>query len=494
MSPPIKNIFVLMLENRSFDHMLGFSGLSGTDAATGEQTNINGPHGQFNTYAGVNYPVDATATDPMPVDPAHEFVDVVTQLCGADATYPLGGPYPNIDNSGFVAAYAYSPSPEEGDAPGDYGRIMSCQAQERLPVLTALASAFGVCDSWHSSLPGPTVPNRLFALAASSAGLDHSPSSAELITWETFDGLEFPNGTLFDQLTEADDWRIYSDGPTALSAALKGIHPFDIRQFSNFAADINQPNYSPRFTWIEPDYGDMILGTYKGGTSQHPLDGVTGGETLIKQTYEALRASPIWLDSLLIVTWDEHGGFYDHVAPPPASPPGDTVPGSKYNQYHFSFDRYGVRVPAVVVSPYIAAGSIDHRLYDHSSIPKTVAATFGLSALTARDEAANSPLSLLSLPEPRNNTPLTLPAPAQLPVAPAVPATAARPADAPLSGNAASFLHVAMRQDLAVSPPAQKHAILARVQAIRTRGEAAQYVSEVNTRVVAHRNSGGFNP
>jgi phospholipase C len=237
----------------------------------------------------------------------------------------------------------------------------------------------------------------------------------------------------------------------------------------------------------------MILGTYTGGTSQHPLDGVTGGERLIKQAYEALRASSIWTDSLLIVTWDEHGGFYDHVAPPPVRPPGDTAPGSKYNQYHFPFDRYGVRVPAVVVSPYIAAGAIDHRLYDHSSIPKTVAATFGLPTLTARDKAANSLLSLLSLPEPRD-TPATLPAIAQPPAAPAALATAALPADAPLSGNASSFLHVAMRQDLAMSPPAQKHAILARVQAIRTRGEAAQYVSEVNTRVVAHRNSGGFTP
>jgi phospholipase C len=371
---------------------------------------------------------------------------------------------------------------------------MSCQAKERLPVLNALASAFAVCDCWHSSLPGPTVPNRLFALAASSAGLDHSPSDAELITWEAFDGLEFPNGTLFDQLTKADDWRIYSDGPTALSAALKGVHPFDVRQFANFAADINNPIYAPRFTWIEPDYGDMILGTYKGGTSQHPLDGVTGGEMLIKQIYEALRASPIWTDSLLIVTWDEHGGFYDHVAPPPATPPGDSAPGSKYNQDHFAFDRYGVRVPSVVVSPYIAAGTIDHRLYDHSSIPKTVTATFGLPTLTARDNAANSPSSLLSLTEPRNNTPPTLPTPAQVPVAPVVLATAARPADAPLSGNAASFLHVAMRQDLAMSPPAQKHAILARVQAIRTRGEAAQYVSAVNARVTAHRSSRTFNP
>jgi phospholipase C len=487
MPPPIKNVFVLMLENRSFDHMLGFSGLSGTDAATGQATQINGQSGQSNSYAGKNYQVDDMASDPMPVDPAHEFVDVVTQLCGADATYPLGGPYPDIDNSGFVAAYAYSSSPDEGNAPGEYGRIMSCQAAANIPFLSQLAKSFAVCDSWHSSVPGPTVPNRFFALAASSGGLDHSPTDPELISWETLDGFEFPNGTLFDALDKADDWRIYSDGITSLAAAIKGVHPLDVRSYSDFAADISTPNYSPRFTWVEPNYGE--IGSYKGGTSQHPRDGVSGGDTLIKTTYETLRASAIWPNSLLIITWDEHGGFYDHVRPPPARPPADTTPGSKYNQYHFPFDRYGVRVPAVVISPYIPEGIIDHRLYDHSSIPKTMEAIFGLSPLTARDKSANSLLPLLSLSAPRADCPAQLPAPPPTQVAPAAVAVPAAPlpTDGPLSGNAVSFLHVAMRQDLALSPPSQKHAILTRVQAIRTREEAKLYVAQVAERVRAHR-------
>jgi len=125
-------------------------------------------------------------------------------------------------------------------------------------------------------------------------------------------------------------------------------------EFQRVRSDVAKRDYPWLYTWIEPNYGDVASRTYKGGNSQHPLDGVTHGEALIKATYEAIRNSPHWNNSLLIVTWDEHGGFYDHVAPPRnAEPPGDTQPGSKYNQYGFTFGQYGVRVPAIVVSPLI---------------------------------------------------------------------------------------------------------------------------------------------
>src|SRR5207245_6630087 len=114
----------------------------------------------------------------------------------------------------------------------------------------------------------------------------------------------------------------------------------------------------------------------------------THGEALIKMTYEAIRNSPIWKKSLLIITWDEHGGFFDHGSPPPAPAPGDTAPGSEHNQYGFTFERYGPRVPAVVISPLIPKNLIDHRLYDHASVPATLESLFGLTALTARDAKA----------------------------------------------------------------------------------------------------------
>jgi phospholipase C len=91
---------------------------------------------------------------------------------------------------------------------------------------------------------------------------------------------------------------------------------------SKFATDVSDPNYPAQFTWIEPNYGH-VASDYIGGSSQHPLDGVTGGEALIRATYEAIRNSPLWESSMLIITWDEHGGFFDHAPPPPATPPGD---------------------------------------------------------------------------------------------------------------------------------------------------------------------------
>ncbi len=145
------------------------------------------------------------------------------------------------------------------------------------------------------------------------------------------------------------------------------------------------------------------------GALDIPMDNVAGGEKLIKQVYEAIRRSPLWESSLLIVTWDEHGGFYDHVAPGKVAAPRDTKPGSKYNQYGFTFTQLGVRVPAVVISPLIPAGTIDHRAYDHSSIPKTVEEVFNMPPLTERDKKANSVKTLLTLASPRNETPDTLP-------------------------------------------------------------------------------------
>lgn len=488
MPPTIKNVFVLMLENRSFDHMLGFSGISGKDAETGQPTKINGLTGkESNSYRGQTYQVLPLGDETMPVDPGHEFLDVLEELCGSNASYPSGGAYPPINNSGFVSDYAFSHTSDEGNAPGNYGEILKCFSPAQLPVLNALSKSFAVCDNWHSSIPGPTWPNRLFAMGASSSGLDHSPRVEEILTWETADGLAFPNGSIFDLLNKnfpSNPWRIYSGDNFPIVAALKGITLFDFYRYEEFANAIAKPEYPWRFTWIEPNYGNMVSGTFRGGNSQHPLDGVTPGEKLIKDTYEAIRNSPHWDTSLLIVTWDEHGGFYDHAVPPDTVAPGDTQPHSKFNKYGFTFEKYGVRVPAVVVSPLIPANVIDHRLYDHSSIPKTIEKVFGLPPLTARDREANSVWSLLSLSTARTDAPTSLPSPsipAPVYTAQQVPA----PQSNANSGNLPGFVHVAMRHDLALSPPTQRATILARVQAIQTRAQASQYIAEVDARVQA---------
>jgi phospholipase C len=482
MAAAVSNIFVLMLENRSFDHMLGFSGISGTDAVSATTRQANGLTGsESNSYQGNSFAVTQPANAVMAADPGHEFTDTLEQLCGPNATYPAGGNYPGINNSGFVSDYGSHVSSRFGD-------IMKCFSPGQLPVLNALAKSFALCDSWFASMPGPTFPNRFFACAASSGGLDHSPTTAEILTWETISGFAFPHGSIFDALAQkfATGWRIYAGDSFPLATALKGIHRAGVVDFSAFASDVAKPDYPSPYTWIEPNYGDVAAGTYEGGNSQHPLDGVTQGEALIKATYEAIRNSPHWNTSLLIVTWDEHGGFYDHVQPPRAVPPGDTQPGSKYNHYGFTFAQYGVRVPAVVVSPLIPANIIDNRLYDHASIPATVEAAFGLPPLTARDSGANNVLPLLSLAEPRTDCPTALPEPALL-VAAKIRQRVPRMSDTVDSGNLPGHLLAAMRLDMVLSPPSETHAILARAQAIQTRGQARQYVHEVESKKGAER-------
>jgi len=485
MSTSVDHVFVLMLENRAFDHMLGFSGITGNDAETGASTTINGLTGsEANIFNGITHRVSQGADDVMPVDPGHEFNNVLEQLCGTGASYPAGGVYPAITNSGFVASYVASGG---GANPGE---VMKCFKSSQLPVLDALAREFALCDNWYASLPGPTWPNRMFVHAASSSGLDHSPSKAEIIEWETLGGFEFKAGSLFDAMRKKGiSWRLYAGDDFPMVAALKDISLFDIRHYGNFAADLAQPTYPYSYIFIEPSYD--VINEYRNSASQHPLTDITLGESLIKETYEAIRNSPYWNSSLLIITWDEHGGFYDHAIPPSAAAPGDTSPGSKYNQYGFTFRQYGPRVPAIIISPLIPKNVIDHRLYDHASIPATIEAVFGLNALTQRDAKANRVDKLLSLTTPRPDAPTTLPSPPTAPAAPAVmkmsapdlsTTSAPRPNDSVNDGNLPGILQVAMRQDTEMSPE-RRDEILARVGSIQTREQARQYLAEVQQNV-----------
>jgi phospholipase C len=482
---PIQHVFVLMLENRSFDHMLGFSGIAGTDAATGQPTRINGLTGnESNTFNGQSYPVTEGADFRMPVDPSHEFPDVLLQLCGPHATYAKGGQYPPIDNSGFVASYAAT------GGSGAPGEVMKCYGPAQLPVLNALAGEFVVCDNWQSPMPGPTWPNRMFVHAASSGGLDHSPTVPEIAEWESIDGFSFPNGDIFDRLKSNGVTRcLYGGDDFPMVAALKGISLSDIRQYSLFQSDLAQNTYPYTYVFIEPSYD--TLHDYKSGTSQHPLGDVTAGEALIKETYEAIRNSAFWNNSVLIVVWDEHGGFFDHAMPGAAVAPGDTTPDAKFNNNGFTFQQSGGRVPAVVISPLIPRNLIDHRVYDHSSIPKFLESLFGTNSLTERDANAADLSALITLTTARTDAPPTLPAPAvsvqPLPsfraASPAVSTTTVtRPSDTVNKGNLPAVVHSAMQQDLAMSPD-QRAAIVSRVKTIHTRADAAQYMAEVQRKV-----------
>jgi len=487
---PIEHVFVLMLENHSFDNLLGFSGIPGVQHAWPDDANC---------YDDIWYSVGAPgAPVTMPTDPGHEIADVTEQLCGNRFALQPFQPYPTtITKSGFVSNYATSTSEQNPRLPvsSEYRDVMACfDTPHQLKVLHALATQFTVCDMWFASVPGPTFPNRFFLHGASSNGWADTPSIDVIKNWIT-SGQKFtyPSGaSIFDRLAQrGNPWRVYydTDGPAIGSVpwvtVIEGVdYPTDVHPLSELGRDLAGA-YPYAYTFIEPNYGDIASGTFAGGSSQHPCDGMGRGEALIKTTYELVRNSSIWEQSLLVVLYDEHGGFYDSVAPGRAVQPDD---GSAWdpaiNACGFLFDHYGVRVPAVVVSPWTAAG-VDHTVYDHASVPATIEHLFGLAPLTARDAAANHLGPLIGERRPRTDCPLTLPDPVPDP-APRADGQGAGLDDEPLPD--AHSLYGALASlalaDLRVSSsPAEQLGARRRFASLRTRGDARAYADEVVARL-----------
>ena len=484
----IKHVFVLMLENHSFDNMLALSGIPGITAATTSN---------YNSYNGANYYVSGPAPESMPTDPGHEFTDTLEQLAGEGATYQPEGAYPTINNSGFAANYATTTT--EGPTPStdEIGDIMKCfDTESQLPMLYQLASDFVLCDHWFSSLPGPTWPNRFFLHGASSNGLDHSPTDAELTEWETVDGFKYPNGSIFDRMNSANiTWHLYHDdngpieGEVSQVSAIHGIQMWDVHPVTDLVTALQSADYPYQYTFIEPNYGDIIDGSYSGGSSQHPVDGVAGGETLIQQVYNAIFSSPIWDSSMLIITYDEHGGFYDHVAPGPVTAPNDGSNNSKYNEFGFNFTQYGVRVPAVIVSPYTYGGGVDHTVYDHTSVLATLEYLFGLDPLTDRDAQANA-LEHLITGNAAADMPRTLERAApRAPKSESATPPLASESDPVVEGSMlAAFVGTLLKADSGLAKtPEERAAAVKRHQGVNTRGEARAYLREVMARVQAER-------
>ena len=433
----------------------------------------------------------------MPVDPAHEFPDVLQQLCGQG-----GGLHSRWLLSAHCRQRLRSLLCAERVVEAIQPEILRCFSPSQLPVLNALAREFAVCDNWFAPMPGPTWPNRFFMHAASSNGLDHSPDNRG--DRSLGDVGRLPLSRRLDLRVDGPSQghlaSLYAGDDFPMVAALKGIQfvagpPVSRNPGRMFPSE----NYGVAYTFIEPSYN--VLSDYKCSTSQHPLDDVTRGEALIRATYQAVRNSPQWEKSLIVITWDEHGGFYDHVAPPAAIAPGDNDSASDHNQSGFTFQRYGGRVPAVAISPWIPRNLVDHRVHDHTSILATVENLFGMPALTRRDAAANNLTALLTLAGPRNDAPLELPQPAisGVPGCPPVdftdaavpdsaPPPVARPDDPVNDGNVAGVLHSALRGDLASSPAAARSKILAQFSLpIKTCADARQYADAVRSKLRAAR-------
>jgi phospholipase C len=384
-----------MLENGSFDRMLGFmrspaypiEGLTGQETVPIDPMDRRSPRVAVTTgvpYRG-SFNVNST-DDKTAIDPGHDFTSVLNQISRGSTN---GEP----TNEGFIWSYAHQTNSTTEHAQ----KIVQCFAPDQLPVLTTLAREFAICDHWFSSIPGPTWPNRLFVHAATSAG--HVDNVFYLGAY-TMD-------TIYDRLDQSGvSWKIYfHDFPQAilLDHLQTETSRTRFRLFEEFLTDARNGTL-PNYAFIEPRYADFLL--FKAN-DQHPPHDVALGEYLIADVYEALRASPQWEHSLLVITYDEHGGIYDHLPPPPTVNPDGKV--SRNPEFHF--DRLGVRVPTVLVSPYIPNGTIDSQVYDHTSLLATIEKRFQLSPLTKRDATAHTFDTNLRLAAPRRNTPETLPRP-----------------------------------------------------------------------------------
>lgn len=278
--------------------------------------------------------------------------------------------------------------------------------QDSLPALQGLAREFLICDNWFSSMPGPTWPNRFFIHSGTCLGHIHMPSRKEPQYLYKYD-----QDTIYDKLNNANkQWCIYHDGipqsivMTHLLTEYAGsIFTSKYRGMKGFFEDTkNHEKYFPDYAFIEPCYSG------KNENDQHPPVGVASGEQLIASVYNNIRSNDaLWKSTLLIIIYDEHGGFFDHVPPPSTVAPDD-------NTKEFSFDRLGVRVPAILISPWVQKG-VCKTLFDHSSILRYLCEKWNMEPISSRtsSEAGNFQSKsfaniLTKLSTPRTDTPLTI--------------------------------------------------------------------------------------
>ncbi len=375
----IEHIVVLILENRSFDHMLGccqqlYPTLEGVNPTAPARTNSDG---------STSYPQEPGAARILSHDPRHETSDVLFQLEGPNAGF--------VKN--FAQAYPQSTTAERAE-------IMKYHALDALPALHTLARNFTICDHWFASVPGSTWTNRLFALSGTSLGRVQMPTGLLTLNLHWYD-----QPTIFDRLNEQHiSWKVYfGDVPSSLLF----VHQWEpqnavrYRPMTAFYEESAGPAEEfPAFCFLEPSFFSP------GANDDHPVHDVWEGEALIANVYNALRANAqLWSSTLLVIFFDEHGGFYDHVAPPAAIPPD-------HHQEEYSFTRLGVRVPALLMSPWVAPGVFSDVL-DHTSLLKFLIDKWRLRGLGNRTETANTFSSAL-LADPRN-TPSALSLPGGVP-------------------------------------------------------------------------------
>jgi phospholipase C len=382
----LKHIVVLMMENRSFDHMLGYLQAEDPriDGVDGTQSNPDS--------AGKEIPVspDADYQSQLQPDPGHDFESVRLQIHGDAPGEPK--------MRGFVKAYFNM----RKDVANSHN-IMKCFKPEMLSALSPIAKGYALCTRWFSSLPGPTIPNRAFAHWGTSFG--------RVVQNPFFVGVKYK--TIYERLVaNGRTSKVYyynlGSGTIAMTSVLSD-QPNLFGSLQEFEAACDSGNL-PDYSFVEPNYNDQNTASGRDWASdQHPDHHVLAGERFIASVYmNIVRNEDLRRSTLFVVVYDEHGGIYDHVEPPAACCP-DEPEFVKNNDYGFAFDQLGVRVPAILISPWIPAGTvISDRVFDHASIPATVSNFFlpdWDGVRSPREKGATTFLDYLTLPEPRKKFP-----------------------------------------------------------------------------------------
>jgi phospholipase C len=400
----VEHFIVLMLENRSYDQMLGALGGAYDGVANGTRLDFEHPDGKHDSARVLH----GAPPDRFSPDPGHNFHATAAQIHGSGP----GGP---ADMRGFARRYVHDHPDVLNDDGKKLKHYFTIYGDGRLPILQTLAKRYGVCTHWFSSLPSSTTPNRMFAHAGTSGGASH----------QGFYYARIRGRMILDKLDGSNQrsWRVYyHDMPHLWLAGDVWTKTFSghLQRMGAFERDVKNDQLAT-YTFIEPQH---IIPPW---SSQHPSAGVSHGEKLIAHVYNTLASnSRVFEKSLLLIVYDEHGGFYDHVVPPGhagwrAACPRNTYevvrPDDALGDDRYAFDTLGPRVPAVVVSPWIDQGSIfgwqagDPALratFDHTSILATVGRMTNVWVPSARARVA-TPLDLtLTRPTPRDDhEPLT---------------------------------------------------------------------------------------
>jgi phospholipase C len=432
---PIDHIVVLMMENNGFDRMLGWMGSAGRDVDGVDPAH---PCSNPDDIDGGDVIQGETRTRNIQRDPLHYLANSIAQLDSGT-------------NRGFVSDFVRT---HPNSTPEERREIMAWYPRGFLPALHTLAEHGVVFDRWFASMPGPTWMNRLFAHTGTSLGHIAEPGSLFDLNLHIYN-----ERTLYDELTDAGvPWRIYfGDVPQTLVLTHQWHHLGNYRGFNHWEGDVKAGKL-PAYTFIEPTYFGP------GQNDQHPPHDVMRGDELIAQVYNPLRANQALFErTLLIVLYDEHGGFFDHVVPPETVPPDD-------HTAEYAFNRLGFRVPAIFISPLLDPG-VAHQVYDHTSLLKMAAAKWPrVTPLGKRAQQANNPLDELKWrQEPRSDLP-------EAPVAPDIQPARALPG---LQGFKASLFGLSHHLESLIDHAGNRGALMARAhEALRDSHDQGKLVSD----------------